>query len=73
MRRAFDDDGVNLSNTLAKQIMNLSPKTIKSQNLAIDALSLMEYYQITGLFVVDKGNHLIGAFNLHDLFKAKLI
>lgn len=72
LRRAFDHD-VDLTKTVAVDIMNPTPKTIKPDSLAVDALNLMEQHHITGLLVVDDNNCLIGAFNLHDLFKARLI
>jgi arabinose-5-phosphate isomerase len=72
LRRAFDRD-IDLSKTIATEIMNATPKTIKPDGLAVDAIELMDAYRITGLLVVDENNNLIGAFNLHDLFKAKLI
>ena len=37
------------------------------------AVELMEKFKITGFLVVDDKSKLVGAFNLHDLFKARLI
>lgn len=53
--------------------MTKSPKVLKEDGLAVEAVELMEKYKITGFLVVDKANNLVGAYNLHDLLKAKLI
>ena len=56
-----------------KDIMNKVPKTIFDDQIIIDAINLMELNKINGILVVNRGNKLIGAFNMHDLFKAKVI
>jgi len=33
----------------------------------------MERFRITGLLVVDSTGRLVGAFNLHDLFRAGVV
>ena len=72
LRRSLDRD-INLNTTLAQEIMHLNPHTIMAQDLAVTAIELLEIHKITGLLVVDETKNLIGAFNLHDLFKAKLL
>ncbi len=64
---------IDLLTTRAVDIMNRTPKTLKADDLAVEAVELMEKHQITGFLVVDNENHLLGIFNLHDLFKAKLL
>jgi arabinose-5-phosphate isomerase len=56
-----------------KDIMNKAPKTIFDDQIIIDAINLMELNKINGILVVNRENKLIGAFNMHDLFKAKVI
>ena len=56
-----------------KNIMNKNPKTIFDDQIIIDAINLMELNKINGVLVVNRTNKLIGAFNMHDLFKAKVI
>ena len=56
-----------------KDIMNKTPKTIFDDQIIIDAINLMELNKINGILVVNRANKLIGAFNMHDLFKAKVI
>ncbi|HEY9322192.1 MAG TPA: KpsF/GutQ family sugar-phosphate isomerase [Candidatus Methylopumilus sp.] len=56
-----------------KEIMNKNPKTIFDDQIIIDAINLMESGKINGILVVNREFKLIGAFNMHDLFKAKVI
>ncbi|MCE3269066.1 MAG: KpsF/GutQ family sugar-phosphate isomerase [Burkholderiales bacterium] len=72
LRRILDHDA-DIRLVKAADIMNKTPKLLKSTNLATAAVYLMEKHKITGFLVVDEEQKLIGAFNLHDLFKAKLI
>lgn len=72
LRRLLDHD-IDIRVTKAIDIMNKAPKFLRSTDLATVAVELMEKYKITGFVVVDDKQKLVGAFNLHDLFKAKLI
>jgi len=56
-----------------KEIMNKNPKTIFDDQIIIDAINLMDLNKINGILVVNRENKLVGAFNMHDLFKAKVI
>ena len=56
-----------------KEIMNKNPKTIFDDQIIIDAINLMETCKINGILVVNREFKLVGAFNMHDLFKAKVI
>jgi len=56
-----------------KEIMNKNPKTIFDDQIIIDAINLMDLNKINGILVVNRENKLVGAFNMHDLFKAKII
>ncbi|MBM3360654.1 MAG: KpsF/GutQ family sugar-phosphate isomerase [Betaproteobacteria bacterium] len=56
-----------------KEIMNKNPKTIFDDQIIIDAINLMETNKINGILVVNREFKLVGAFNMHDLFKAKVI
>ncbi len=50
-----------------KDVMTESPKTIKADSLAADALSIMQRHEVTVLPVVDNQQSLIGILHLHDL------
>jgi len=56
-----------------KEIMNKNPKTIFDDQIIIDAINLMDLNKINGILVLNRENKLVGAFNMHDLFKAKVI
>jgi arabinose-5-phosphate isomerase len=64
---------INYEKQSIKEIMNKNPKTIFDDQIIIDAINLMETNKINGILVVNREFKLIGAFNMHDLFKAKVI
>ena len=45
-------------------------KTASPEMLAAEALQMMDEMKINGLLVVDSNQHLVGAFNMHDLLRA---
>ena len=53
--------------------MGAAPRTIAPERLAAEAVEIMERYKVNQLLVVDDGKRLLGALNMHDLFKAKVI
>lgn len=73
LRRAVDDDDIDLRNTPVVALMTATPKTITAEKLAIEAAQLMETYKINALLVVDARNHVVGALNIHDLFRARVV
>lgn len=73
LRRKIIDDTINLSTVKARDMMTKSPKIVYADDLAVKSVELMEKYKITGFIVVDENHSLVGEFNLHDLFKAKLL
>ncbi|HZX63146.1 MAG TPA: KpsF/GutQ family sugar-phosphate isomerase [Bacteroidales bacterium] len=56
----------------AKDIMNLSPKTVDPATLVVNALSIMRKNNITQLLVTDKDKYL-GVLHLHDILKEGII
>lgn len=62
----------NVSEIRAKDIMNVSPKTVNENLLGETALELMEKYTITQLVIVDKKKVPTGVVHMHDLVKAGL-
>lgn len=50
-----------------RRVMTPTPKTIKGDSLAADALSIMQRHEVTVLAVVDNKQCLIGILHLHDL------
>ena len=54
--------------------MTSNPKSIPSNTLAIEAVSIMEEFRITSLFVTDEqSGDLIGILRMHDLISAKVV
>lgn len=53
--------------------MNTAPQTIAPGALAVEAVEVMERRKINQLLVVDAGGSLVGALNMHDLFRAKVV
>jgi len=72
LRRTFAN-GVNANITKILEVMHANPSTISANQLAVEALELMEAKKINGLLVTDDVGRLVGAFNMHDLLKAKVV
>jgi arabinose-5-phosphate isomerase len=53
--------------------MTRGPKTIGADKLAAEAAQLMEKHQIHALLVVDDDQHVVGALNIHDLLRARVV
>lgn len=61
-----------ISSLKASDIMNKTPKQIEAEELAVNAMQLLEKYNITQLIVTDKGKY-HGFVHLHDLLKEGII
>ncbi|MEE2700220.1 MAG: KpsF/GutQ family sugar-phosphate isomerase [Bacteroidota bacterium] len=66
--RRMLEEGKNIDQLLAKDIMNNNPKTIVGIALAIDALKMMETHNISQLIAVNKDEY-IGVIHMHDILK----
>ena len=55
------------------EVMSRNPSTIRTDQLAVEAVKLMEERKVNQLLVVDPRNRLVGALNMHDLFRAKAL
>ncbi|TBR37135.1 MULTISPECIES: KpsF/GutQ family sugar-phosphate isomerase [Dyella] len=73
LRRALDDDGVDLRGATVAELMTRGPKTIGADKLAIEAAQVMEKHQIHALLVVDEQQRVVGALNIHDLLRARVV
>jgi len=69
LRRAIDQS-IDFKTRRMSELMTAHPKTIAPRRLAAEAVHLMETHRITQLLVVDEHNVLVGALNVHDLFRA---
>ena len=72
LRRALDA-GVDIRTTVMGDIMHAGCKTIVADVLAVEAVHLMEENKITSLLVADENGRLVGALNIHDLFRAGIM
>ena len=73
LRRTLDDAQIDLRGTRIGAVMTRDPKTIDSDALAVEAARLMETHQIGGLIVVDAQHRVVGALNIHDLLRARVV
>jgi len=73
LRRALDKTSVDVRTTRMKDVMTANPKRIGPRELAAEAVHLMETYAITALPVADANGKLLGALNVHDLFRAGVV
>ena len=55
------------------QVMTRKPHTIRPEALAVEAVELMERHRVSALLVVNRAGQLVGALNMHDLFRAKIV
>ena len=65
--------GVPVEGTLVSSVMSRCPRTITGEKLAVEAVQIMEEHKVNQLLVVDEQQRLVGALNMHDLFRAKVI
>ena len=61
-----------ITGLMAKDIMTVNPKTIKSTDMVVDALNILEDFSITQLVVVDNGEYK-GVIHLHDILKEGIV
>lgn len=62
----------SFSDLKAKDIMTKNPKRIKSTDMVVDALNMLEDFSITQLIVVD-GDEYKGVLHLHDILKEGIV
>ncbi len=69
LRRVLNDK-VDLHRTNMEAIMQSNCITIAPTDMAVAAVHVLDENKITGLLVADEENCLVGALNIHDLFRA---
>ncbi|HDR9226544.1 TPA: KpsF/GutQ family sugar-phosphate isomerase [Burkholderia vietnamiensis] len=72
LRRVLARDG-DFRTLPIVDVMTRAPRTIGPDQLAVEAVELMERHRINQMLVVDANGMLIGALNMHDLFSKKVI
>ncbi|WP_425478650.1 KpsF/GutQ family sugar-phosphate isomerase [Luteimonas marina] len=73
LRRTLADPGIDVHGTLIRDVMTRDPVTIGSGALAIEAARLMEMRKINALLVLDAERRVVGALNIHDLLRARVV
>ena len=72
LRRSLDA-GVDVHRVLVGEVMTRDCKTIGPDNLASEALNMMETCKINALPVADENKVLLGMLNMHDLLRARVV
>ncbi len=72
LRRALDA-GADVHKTKMSDIMHTDCRTTTADILAAEAVHILEENKITSLLVADDEQRLVGALNIHDLFRAGIM
>lgn len=72
LRRTLEKS-LDFGSTPVKSVMSANPRCIGPDSLAVEAVQLMERYNINQMLVVNEQHQLVGALNMHDLLHAKVI
>ncbi|MDY7577787.1 KpsF/GutQ family sugar-phosphate isomerase [Herbaspirillum sp. RTI4] len=71
--RRLLERGVDFKHALIADVMQPQPRLIGQDQLAVEAVEVMEQYRINQLLVGDTAGRLVGALHIHDLTRAKVI
>ncbi|MDW7613001.1 MAG: KpsF/GutQ family sugar-phosphate isomerase [Candidatus Nitrotoga sp.] len=72
LRRTFEKR-IDFTVTAISAVMSRSPRSIMPSALAAEAVQIMEQHNISQMLVVDADNKLVGALNMHDLLRTKVM
>jgi arabinose-5-phosphate isomerase len=72
LRRTLEK-GVDIRSAMVAEVMTRNPHTIAEDKLAAEAVQTMEKFSINGLLVLDGQGRVVGALNIHDLFRAGVV
>lgn len=72
LRRMLENFSSDFFDVTAKDIMNVSPKTVQKDELAVNALSLIRKNNITQVVVTENRKYL-GIVHLHDLMREGIV
>lgn len=73
LRRTLDNPALDIRQARIAEVMTRQPKTIGADQLAVEAARMMETHKISGLIVVDTEQRPVGALNIHDLLRARVV
>ncbi|RJG10674.1 KpsF/GutQ family sugar-phosphate isomerase [Massilia cavernae] len=54
-------------------VMHANPRRVHPEQMAVEAVAIMEEFRINQMLVVDGDDKLVGALHIHDLTRAKVI
>jgi arabinose-5-phosphate isomerase len=63
----------SLKSARVAQVMTANPRSVQPEALATEAVALMERHRISQLLVVNAAGELMGALNMNDLLRAKVV
>ncbi len=65
--------GMDYSKTPIRDVMHANPRVVGPDQLAVEAVELMEQHRINQVLVTEADGTLAGALHIHDLTRAKVI
>lgn len=71
--RRLLEKGQDITRLTIGDVMHHNPRTIHPDQLAVEAVQIMEQFRINQLLVVDAQGRLSGALHIHDLTRAKVV
>lgn len=72
LRRTLDR-GIDLRQISMRDVMHANCKTVREDLLAAEAVHILEENKITSLLITTEDGTLVGAMNIHDLFRAGIM
>ncbi len=63
----------DFSKVMIRDVMHANPRRVHPDQMAVDAVAVMEEFRINQMLVVDADDKLVGALHIHDLTRAKVI
>ena len=63
----------DFSRLAIRDVMHPNPRRVHPEQLAVDAVAVMEEFRINQMLVTDADGVLVGALHIHDLTRAKVI
>ena len=76
LRRLIDKtklDKLNMHAVTINQVMTREPVCAQADMLAVDLLNLMEHHAVNAVIVLDKNKKPVGALNMLDLVRARVV
>jgi arabinose-5-phosphate isomerase len=71
--RRLIEKAQDFSKLVIRDVMHPDPRRLHPEQLAVDAVAVMEEFRINQMLVTDADDKLVGALHIHDLTRAKVI